>query len=173
MQTDPNKKVQKPLTVQEFNKQIKDWTYQVRYRAASRLAAGTKGASGNGNRLFNPSFKYNYGEIFSTGFKFAYYLVFVHYGVGRGYIHKNNTVVRGRKANDKHKFYRGKPAKKWKNYNQDNRPILRNAYDWLDVEIKKSFDRLADAAANYHGDRAAQEVMQNSNKLLINKRKNG
>ena len=174
MQTNPNTPIQKSITVAEFNRQVQDWTYQVRSRALTRLAEATTGEySGKAKRSFTPSLKYDYGEAYSTGFKFAYYLVFIHYGVGRGYIHKNNTVVRGRKANDKHKFYRGKPAKKWKNYNQDNRPILRNAYDWLDVEIKKSFDRLADAAANYHGDRAAQEVMQNSNKLLINKRKNG
>ncbi|OCW94225.1 hypothetical protein A9168_08345 [Macellibacteroides sp. HH-ZS] len=171
MQTNPNTPIQKSITVAEFNRQVQDWTYQVRSRALTRLAEATTGEySGKAKRSFTPSLKYDYGEAYSTGFKFAYYLVFIHYGVGRGYIHKNGTVIRGRLNNNKYRTYRkGKPAKTWKSYNGDNRPIARYGFDWLDIEVRNAVDKLADIAANYHGDKAAKEVMKDSYKLLIDK----
>ena len=171
MQTNPKKQVSKPITVDEFNRQVKEWTYQVRGRSQKRLRDATTGeASGKGLRSISPSFKSSYGEIFSTGFKFAYYLVHIHYGVGRGYIRQNGIVVRGHKSdNDKHRMYRGKPARQWKDYTTDHRPVARYGFDWMDIEIKKNIDWLADLAAEYHGDKVAQQVVQQSSKLLIEK----
>lgn len=170
MQTNPNQPIHPTISVQEFNKQVKDWTYQVRALALRRLTAATTGdSSGKAKRSLTPSLKYNSGEVFSTGFKFAYYLVFIHYGVGRGYIHQNGTVIRGRLYNNKYKLYRGRPAKSWKSYSGDTRPIARYGFDWIDDEIRNSIDRLADIAANYHGDKAAKEIIKDSYKLLIDK----
>lgn len=170
MQTNPNQQTEPAITVEQFNKQIKDWTFQVRGRARSRLQQATTGeSSGKGQRTISPSFKSAYGEVYSTGFKFAYYLVFIHYGVGRGYIRKNGTVIRGHRDNDKYRLYRGKPAKSWKDYTSDHRPVMRTGFDWLDIEVRKNIERLADIAAAYHGDKAAESVMKQANKLLIDK----
>lgn len=171
MQTNPNHPITAPITVEQFNKQIKDWTFQVRGKARSRLRQTTTGkSSGKGQRTLSPSFKSSFGEIYSTGFKFSYYLVFVHFGVGRGYIRKNGNVVRGHRGdNDKYRMYRGKPAKTWKEYTGDHRPVARHGFDWLDSEVRNNIERLADIAASYHGDKAAQAVIKDTKKLLIDK----
>lgn len=171
MQTNQNQPTDPAITVEVFNKQIKEWTFQVRGRAKSRLRQTTTGeSSGKGQRTISPSFKSSFGEIYSTGFKFSYYLVFIHYGVGRGYIRKGGNVIRGHRAdNDKYRTYRGRPAKTWKEYAGDHRPVIRYGFDWLDTEIRGNIERLADIAAAYHGDKAAAAVIKESNKLLIDK----
>ena len=157
MQTNPNQPTETTITVEQYNKQIKDWTFQVRGRAKGRLRQATTGeSSGKGQRTISPSFKSQFGEIYSTGFKFSFYLVFIHYGVGRGY-------------NDKYRMYRGRPAKTWKEYAGDHRPVARHGFDWLDIEIRGNIERLADIAAAYHGDKAATAVLKEANKLLIDK----
>lgn len=171
MQTNPNQITQPFITVEDYNKQIKDWTFQVRGRAKSRLRQATTGeSSGKGLRTISPSFKSQDGEIYSTGFKFSFYLVFIHYGVGRGYIRKSGNVIHGRRTdNDKYRMYRGRPAKKWKEYTGDHRPVARHGFDWLDVEVRENIEQLADIAAAYHGDKAAKAVVKEANKLLIDK----
>lgn len=171
MQTNPNYKIEPTITIEQFNTQIKDWTFQVRGRAKSRLRQATTGeSSGKGMRTITPSFKSSFGEIFSTGFKFSFYLVFIHYGVGRGYIRKSGNVIRGHRSdNDKYRMYRGQPAKTWKDYIGDHRPVARHGFDWLDIEIRGNIDKLADIAANYHGDKATLAIMKQANKLLIEK----
>ncbi|WP_456088779.1 hypothetical protein [Parabacteroides sp.] len=171
MQTNPNQPTETAITVEQFNKQVKDWTFQVRGRAKGRLRQATTGeSSGKGLRTISPSFKSQYGEIYSTGFKFSFYLVFIHYGVGRGYIRKGGSVIRGHRGdNDKFRMYRGRPAKTWKEYAGDHRPVARHGFDWLDIEIRGNIERLADVAAAYHGDKAAAAVLKETNKLLIDK----
>jgi hypothetical protein len=152
------------MTVADFNRKVQDWTNQIRRKALRRLQDATTGkTSGKGRRSLKPSRKYDYGEVYSTGFKFAYYLVFLHYGVGKGYIRQNGTVVRGHKDKRfKNKF--GHMA-----YTNDTRPIARQATDWIDVEIREGIDRLADIAQEYHGDKAAMDVLNQKHKLLIDK----
>jgi hypothetical protein len=152
------------MTVADFNRKVQDWTNHIRRRALRRLRDATSGqASGKGRRSLKSSLKYDYGEVYSTGFKFEYYLVFVHYGTGRGYIRQNGTVVRGRKdTRIKNKSVRTA-------YANDTRPIARQAADWIDAEIRAGIDRLADIAQEYHGDKAAMEVLNQKHKLLIDK----
>lgn len=171
MQTNQNHPTDPIITVEQFNKQVKNWTFQVRGRSKSRLRQATTGeSSGKGMRTISTSFKSSYGEIYSTGFKFSYYLVFIHYGVGRGYVRKGGSVVRGHRGdNDKYRMYRGRPAKTWKEYAGDHRPVARHGFDWLDTEIRGNIERLADIAAAYHGDKAAAAVIKESHKLLIDK----
>lgn len=171
MKTDPNQSVDKTMTVEEFNQGVKDWTFNVQSRSRGRLNDATSGGeSGVGKRSLRPSFKEELGEIYSTGFKFAYYLVFIHYGVGRGYIHKNGSVMRGHRSdNNKYRMYHGKPAATWKDYSTDQRPVMRYGFDWLDIEIRDALSKLADKAAEYHGDKAALSILSQSNKLLIDK----
>lgn len=160
----PETKTDKAITMAEFNKQVRDWTYRVRSRALSRLNDATTGdASGKGKRSLKPSMKYDYGEVYSTGFHFLYYLVFIHYGVGNGYIRSNGTVMRGRKDSARNLL------KKSRSYENDSRPVARHGFDWLDIEIRNSFEEFADIVQEYHGDKAAQEIFNQKDKLLIEK----
>jgi hypothetical protein len=160
----PTNQTDNAMTVEAFNQQVKEWTFHIRKKALRRLRDATSGkSSGNGRRSLRSSFKYDCGELYSTGFKFEYYLVFVHYGVGRGYIRQNGTVVRGHKDKRfKNKF--GRMA-----HTNDMRPVARRSADWLDGEIRGSIDHLADIAQKYHGDKAAAEILNQKHKLLIDK----
>lgn len=171
MKTNSNQPVRQTITVDEFNKSVKDWTFNVHSRARGRLNEATSGGdSGIGKKSLRPSFKEEFGEIYSTGFKFVHYLVFIHYGVGRGYIHKSGNVVRGHRTdNNKYRMYRGKPASAWKDYSTDHRPVMRFGFDWLDIEIRDALSNLADKAAEYHGDKAALSILSQGKNLLIDK----
>jgi hypothetical protein len=160
----PTTQTDNAMTVEDFNRKVRDWTNQIRRKALQRLRDATTGqTSGKGRRSLRASLKYDYGEVYSTGFKFEYYLIFVHYGVGKGYIRQNGTVVRGHKdTRFKNKF--GRMA-----YTNDTRPIARQAADWIDVEIRQGIDRLADIAQEYHGDKAAMDVLDQQHNRLINK----
>jgi hypothetical protein len=160
----PNTQTNNVMTVADFNQKVKEWTTRVRSKALARLKNDTTGnCSGKGVRSLRSSLKYDFGEVYSTGFKFNYYLVFLHYGVGRGYIRQNGTVVRGRKDASANRKKITRTA-----YN-DSRPVARHAFDWLDIEVRDAIDRLADIAQEYHGDKAAASVLNQKNKLLIDK----
>ena len=66
-------------------------------------------------------------------------------------------------------MYRGKPAKTWKEYTGDHRPVARHGFDWLDIEVRNNIEHLAGITASYHGDKAAQAVIKDTKKLLIDK----
>lgn len=165
------------ISVAEFNKEVKDWTNSVRRKAYSRLSDATTGEySGQLKRSFKSSLKFRNGEAESTGFKFNYYGVFIHYGVGRGYVHLNGVVVRGRslsKQEKGHYLIRGdkkKDISKMKvAFDPSGRPITRYGFDWIDIEIRNNIEKMADIAQEYHGDKAAREVLKQANKLLIQK----
>ena len=169
--TNGDKRVARSVSMEEFNKQVGQWSFATRQKVLARLGSATTGdASGKGKRSLRVSMKKDFGEVFSTGFKFNFYLVFIHYGVGRGYVRRGGTVVRGHRTdNNKWRMYRGKEARTVKDYGSDLRPVLRRGFDWLDVEIRRNIDKLADIAAAYHGDKAAKEVAEGMYKMQIEK----
>lgn len=83
--------------VEEFNSQIRAWGDKVRNALGPSISsAGIKGSKLI--RSIRNTYKEEYGEIFRIGFAFAREGVYVHKGVGRGYVMKGGVVVKTSKT---------------------------------------------------------------------------
>lgn len=85
--------------LEEFNSKIMDWGSRV--KAALPSSISSHGISGKQlRRSIKNRYKYDYGEIDRIGFAFARHGVFVHKGVGRGYVMQGDTVVKTAKTSE-------------------------------------------------------------------------
>jgi hypothetical protein len=83
--------------VEEFNSKIRAWGDKVRNALGPSISsAGIKGSKLM--RSIRNTYKEEYGEIFRIGFAFAREGVFVHKGVGRGYVMKGGVVIKTSKT---------------------------------------------------------------------------
>ena len=81
------------VAVEKYNGNIKDWGSRV--TAALGPSISSEGIKGSHLRKsIRNNYKYEYGEISRIGFSFAREGVFVHKGVGRGYVMRNGIVVK-------------------------------------------------------------------------------
>ena len=145
------------ITADEFNQRVKQWGDTVRSRSLGTLVAETQVYSGNlRSRLKSAvTTARDDGLAHAVAFKFLRYGVFVAYGVGNGYIRLNGRVVRGSHDPNRHV----PPG-----------PIRRRPVDWLDKNVDNNIQDLADIAADYYGDQAAQGVLDQLKRVTIVKK---
>lgn len=142
----------KTMSIEEFNDRVKSWTITRR----SRMVANAPKESGDLSQSVSYNFRKNFGHISTIGYKFLRRGVFVHYGVGRGYIRQGNTVVRGS---------RNKDAKI-----DLSTGFNRKANDWFDVEIRTGLRELADIARDFYGDMAMYKLLEKIDRFVIQKK---
>lgn len=145
------------MSASEFNQRVKAWGETVRSRSLGTLVAETNVYSGElRSRLKSATnTARDDGLAHAVAFKFVRYGVFVAYGVGNGYIRQGGRVVRG--SHDP-------------NRNVKPGPIRRRPVDWLDCNIEQQIQGLADIAANYYGDNAARDVLEQIDRVTIAKK---
>ena len=145
------------MSANEFNQRVKDWGETVRSRSLGKLVAETNVYSGElRSRLKSATnTARDDGLAHAVAFKFVRYGVFVAYGVGNGYIRQGGRVVRG--SHDP-------------NRNVKPGPIRRRPVDWLDCNIEQQIQGLADIAADYYGDNAARDVLEQIDRVTIAKK---
>lgn len=145
------------VTADEFNQRVKQWGDTVRSRSLGTLVAETQVYSGNLRSRLKSAVNTSRddGLAHAVAFKFLRYGVFVAYGVGNGYIRLNGKVVRGSHDPNRHV----PPG-----------PIRRRSIDWLDKNVDNNIQNLADIAADYYGDQAAQGVLDQLNRITIVKK---
>lgn len=146
-----------PITADEFNQRVKQWGDTVRSRSLGTLVAETQVYSGNLRSRLKSAVNTarDDGLAHAVAFKFLRYGVFVAYGVGNGYIRLNGKVVRGSHDPNRHV----PPG-----------PIRRRPVDWLDKNVDNNIQDLADIAADYYGDQAAQGVLDQLKRVTIVKK---
>ncbi|MEI7723479.1 MAG: hypothetical protein WCK09_00385 [Bacteroidota bacterium] len=79
--------------MEAFNEKLKGWGAKVN----AALPPSIRSLGIGGKRLASSirnTYYYEYGEIYRLGFSFAREGIFVHKGVGRGYVMANGTVVK-------------------------------------------------------------------------------
>ena len=124
-------------------------------------------------------------EINRIACKFKQYGVFVIYGLGRGYTRINGVVVKG------YNLYNRK-KRKWRNgdiksalvkkgysYSEIKKQkyqtgvgvftVLRKPVDFIDGAINQHITELADISGEYYGDKAFKKILENFDKLKIQK----
>lgn len=159
-----------PQEVKDYNEMIKKWSAMVRRKMLSNTLKLTKGKVGTVTRgsagktrieyklrdnLFYRT-RYSYGEIESVGYSFERHGVFVHKGVGRGYIMIGNTVVRGRRSGDSNNRSKSKE--------RDAMSVIltgrvkRKPVDWFNKVIDKNVPELANKVAEMNADAAVNAL---------------
>jgi hypothetical protein len=164
------------MTEAEFNQKIKDWSIQTRNKIRRNAPTGTDNLPDNEKLSFTQaSVRKNYGTADKITFKFERHGVFVHYGVGRGYVRQGNQVVKGRKLNEGErteklkKGYTRKTVAKMKYADDVSGQIKRTPVDWFDVEIRVGIKKLADIAQEFYGDKVLEKILSQIDKAVIHK----
>ena len=145
------------MTAEEYNERVRAWGETVRSRSLGTLVAETQTYSGNLRSRLKAATDMDRGDglAHAVAFKFMRYGVFVAYGVGNGYIRQGGRVVRG--SHDPNRIV--SPG-----------PIRRRPVDWLDNNIEQQIQGLADIAADYYGDNAARDVLEQIDRVTIVKK---
>ena len=160
----------KLITEDQFNESVRNWTIPIRSRMVMNAQTKTQG-KGKGTSYSNiktrvrevplaSSVKYSvlkkYGVASRVRFSFPRQGVYLHYGVGRGYIRSGNSIQRGFKNQPKNPKAYGS--------------FKRTPVDWFDVEIRMGINKLADIVQEFYGDEAMREILDQYDKALIEKK---
>lgn len=144
------------ITAQEFNKKVRGWTISVRQRMAANApkSTGTDSEFRKEPKLAS-SLSYRIrkdNEDISSRIKYQFprHGVFVHYGVGRGYVRESGTVTRSSRSR--------------------SIGINRRANDWFDVEIRDNMEELAVIAQEFYGDWALEDMLSKIEKFTIQRK---
>lgn len=83
--------------MEAFNEKLKAWSDKVRGSLPGSIASHGIGGK-NLRRSIRGTFYYEFGEIYRLGFSFRREGIFIHKGVGRGYVMRGATVVKTAKT---------------------------------------------------------------------------
>jgi hypothetical protein len=83
--------------MEAFNDRLKAWGAKVSAAMPGSISSNSIGGSRLARSIRN-TYYYEFGEIYRLGFSFAREGIFVHKGVGKGYVMKNGVVVKTSKT---------------------------------------------------------------------------
>ena len=137
------------MTTEDFNAAVRSWAKTVESAAKGKLTVSTSTYSGELLKSIISSLKFSKEgfEARSVAFKFANYGVYIAYGVGRGWNRKDGVV-----------YPTAKNSKK-----------PRTPKDWLDSVIESNIQSLGDIVGEYYGDKAMQNLLEQFDRIKINK----
>lgn len=163
------------MTAAEFDNRLKAWSESVRNMAAGKISAGTHGTGALAGRLRtfigsdDPESRY-------VKFNFPRYGVFVAYGVGRGWIKKGDSVVRGSRIHKGTELYaqylqKGYTSKQISKValKRSGSDKTRKPLDWFDSVIIRKMEEVANIAQQYYGDKTMARVLDQINSMTIRK----
>lgn len=156
----------KLLTTQEFNKSVREWADTVIYN----IRRDRRKNESSGNLMMSLERKEYIQKrdktIHGIAFRFERYGVFLHYGVGRGYIRENGVLKRGARLDQnkwmvskmRQKGYRESEIKKMK-ITYDKMGLNRSPENWIDWFIRSHMKDLAEISGEYFADNAFKKVL--------------
>ena len=146
----------KLITTQEFNEKVRGWTISVRSRMARNAprSTGTDSEFRKDPKLA-ASLTYRIrkdSEDISSRIKYQFprHGVFIHYGVGRGYMREGGAVVKVSRSR--------------------TQGINRRPNDWFDVEIRNNMEQLGIIAQEFYGDWALDDMLSKIEKFTIQRK---
>ena len=129
----------RPEAAEAFNNSLKAWGAKVNAALPPSLSSHGIGGKTLSKSIRN-TYYYEYGEIFRLGFSFAREGIFVHKGVGRGYVMNNGVVVKISKSSG---------------HNRKPKP-------WFNPVIESFIPELGEIIKNY-----AENAILNSTRIYI------
>lgn len=173
------------ITEQEFDKYLRNWAARVQISAVFNLLRKTHstGALASNVRDFVDRMRNGIGR--HIAFRFPQYGVFRAYGAGRGWVIVNGVPVRGYRVLSareirEHKLNTTAHAmlkKGWRMADIRKAKVAdvsvsnpRRPLDWIDGEVKKRQNELADEAVAFFGDKALASILRELEKAKIVKK---
>ena len=169
------------MTESEYELQLNQWAANAKTQMASILSSGTHGTG------YSPkNIKVQVRDNRKTGghwigFKFPKYGVFVHYGVGRGWVRQGGTVVRGNRVKKGSEIWHQMKKRGYstKELSKTSIPVASNPskgkarkpLDWFDKVLKAHINELADIAADFYGDDCQEKLGEMLERMMIRKGK--
>jgi hypothetical protein len=141
----------------DLQHQSKDWKKRTAPKLADSIAVG---------------FRKSYGTISTVRWSFSRHGIFVHYGVGNGWIRSGNGVRRGRKytREETEQFrkrgYTAREVRKMRYVYHEKEATGRKAVDWFDVEIRNGMKWLTEYVGDFYGDVAMNAMLEQLEKPL-------
>ena len=163
------------MTQEEYELLLKDWADRAKTLMEGNLSGSTHG-KGDLKKTLRVKVKENRRTSgHRVGFSFNRYGVFVHYGVGRGWIRQGNTVVRGSRVKKGDKLYkqlqrrgyRAKDIRKCVVYRTGGKG--RHPVDWFDSVLQAHIQELADIVAEFYGDDSLMQLDEILSRIMIEK----
>lgn len=137
------------VSTEQFNQNVSGWTSKVRNKVKYRIRRLSKKGKGDLVRSLRSKQRKDYGEIDRISFQFDRHGVFLHKGVGNGYVMKGGRVVRG---------YKPKVLRRRKNNElppvETSGPLRRQPKEWFNPTLDKNIPELADMIADMRADQA-------------------
>jgi len=156
-----------PQEITAYNVMIRRWSAMVRTKligSALRFTNGKTGAVTRGNRTENKlkdNIAYHthqdFGLVDGVGYQFERHGVFVHKGVGRGYIMVGGVVVPGRRPGNEVKQY-AKAKNREATSMVYSGPSRRQPAEWFNPVLDKHVPELADKVAKMNADAAVNAI---------------
>lgn len=143
------------ITPEQFNEKVRGWTISVRQRMAANapVSSGADSPFRKEPRLATTlSHSINKTDNIASRIKYQFprHGVFVHYGVGRGYVRSGNTVTRSSRSR--------------------TTGINRRPDDWFDVEVRNNMEQLGEIAQEFYGDWALEDMLSKIEKFTIQRK---
>ena len=177
------------ITKSEFESMLRGWAEEVKLQMRDRLKAGTSGSGYLASELKTKVGESNHTVTHYIGFKFKKYGVFVHYGVGRGWVRQGNAVVPGSRVRKGSAVVPGSRVRKGskmegvlqkKGYSRKDikKHVVgssgsgksRNPVDWFDSVLKQHMEELATVAQDYYGDYSQEKLAEQLDRMTIGKK---
>ena len=160
------------MTKEEFNAAVSAWGAKIRAQSVGKLQASVRVWPASGKKPLAKTVKErryddkDSGEAVGLGIKMAKHGVYVHYGVGRGYVSSGGVLQRAQRVKVGSGLYnqmlkRGYSRREIKSsFVAGSGEIRRRPVDWLDSVLKENIGELADITAEYHGDESMRKVLE-------------
>ena len=166
------------MTKEEYEARLVEIGARMRAEMASRIKGGTHGSGYASKNIRVQVKENNHTSSHWIGFKFPKYGVFVHYGVGRGWVRQGGTVVRGAKVKKgstaeallKQRGYQKKDIAQYvmkTEIKTDAKSKGRKAVDWFDKVLKSYTDELAKLCTEYYGDYSVEQLSEMIDRMKI------
>jgi hypothetical protein len=148
------------ISTEEYNRRVASWTTATGMKIRAALKSLTHAGKGDLVKSLRGKNDTRFVEIDRIAFHFARHGVFLHKGVGRGYIMQGGTVVRGYKP--------GKVLTAMAlNSNREVKPVVlkgsvnRKAVEWFNPIVQENIEKLADLVAEMRADQvvSATKIM--------------
>jgi hypothetical protein len=140
----------KLINVDEFNSSVRIWAISTKRKIAQNAPVVS------GKLLRSLSHKINKfnGESSRVRYNFDPHGIYVHYGVGRGYIRVGNELVRGRRLKD-----------------YEKNSLMKRCDSKRDVNKLRVVYNNSEITQSYYGDKAMQKLLTRIDKITINKKR--
>ncbi len=167
----------KLITKEEFNNNVARWSSKIEEVAKANLQMNTRGSGELAKSITSDLGNTEKYPVNRIAFGFVRYGVFRHFGVGRGYVRNDGMVMRGYRVKKGTEMYyrlfkRGYSRKELLQHKvyRETGTVLRKPLNWIDGVIELSISDLADIAGAFYGDKALRTVLENQDRIKIEKR---